>query len=200
MSLRGPALVAVLFALAFVVTACDSGGVQGGAGGSSAAEPSSPNPTRRLGLLPQGCPAPRPPPRLISLADYGNLVGASPVWAGFYANYAPRRGGYRVERDAPRTRYGWRIKVLWVVAAEIGGRARVEAKAVNGRSRLWFNVDERATRPRPHALLDPAQPGVPPNDKYLEFPTYVFIPRAGCYRLDVSWSGGSWRLVIGVGR
>ena len=60
-------------------------------------------------------------------------------------------------------------------------------------------VGEREARPVPRAILDPSQPGVPPTDRYLEFPTYLYIPRAGCYQFDVAWPGGSWRLVIGLG-
>lgn len=198
MEIRGPIFVTAALLLALGASACDSSGASAGPSATTTAP--RPDPARRLGPAPGTCPAPRPPQQLVNLADYGNLIGSAPVWAGLYARFDPRRGGYRIHRDAPRTGYGWRIKVLWVAEDDVGGAVRVVATAISGRSRLWFNVGARDPRPRPQATLDPANPGVPPTGDYVEFPSYVFIPRAGCYGVDVSWPGGSWRLVIGLGR
>jgi hypothetical protein len=161
--------------------------------------PTSPKPARRLAATPADCPGPNPR-KLTSFGNYGNLIGSSPVWAGAYATFDTRRGGYHVQRDAPRSRYGWRIKVLWVVADTVEGRVRVTGSAVNRRSRLWFEVGDRDERPVPQAMLDPARPGVPATGDFREFPSYVYIPRAGCYLLQASWLGGAWRLVVGLGR
>jgi hypothetical protein len=200
MSIRGRALASVALVVALGAAGCDSGGGAKADPSKTSSERPRPYPARRLASAAAACPAPRPSERLASFGDYGNLIGSSPVWAGFYANFDPRRGGYHIQRDAPRTGYGWRIKVLWVVAADVGGQVRLVATSISGQSWLWFKVGERGDRPHPQAILDPANPGIPPTGAYLDFPTYVFIPRAGCYGFDVAWPGGSWRMIVGLGR
>jgi hypothetical protein len=52
-------------------------------------------------------------PRSVGFGDYGNLAGSSPIWAGFYASFDPAGQRYRIERDAPRTNYGWPRSSGW---------------------------------------------------------------------------------------
>ncbi len=108
--LRRPTIVALALSLALGASGCDSGGAEAGPPPTTT-RPPTPNAARRLAPLPISCPAPTPH-QLSSFGDYGNLTGSRPVWAGLYANFDARRGGYRIPRDAPRTPYGWRIKVL----------------------------------------------------------------------------------------
>jgi hypothetical protein len=50
-------------------------------------------------------------------------------------------------------------------------------------------------------MLDPASPGVPPtSDGYKDFPSYLYVPQAGCYMVEAKWTDGHWRLVFGLGR
>ena len=197
MLLRRSALAAAFSLLALGAAGCDLGGAA--PGGPTTTAPAVAKAARRLAALPSTCRGPRPQ-QLVSFADYGNLIGSSPIWAGFYAAFDEQRGGYRVPPDAPRSRFGWRIKVLWVVDAAVRGQARVVATTTDTRSPLLFEVGDRDERPASQAVLDPASPGVPPTGDYLEFPTYVYIPRAGCYELSARWQSGRWRLVIGLGR
>jgi hypothetical protein len=76
----------------------------------------------------------------------------------------------------------------------------VTATDVRDSGRLWFEVEDRDERPVPQAMLNPATPGVPAIGDYRKFPSYVYIPRAGCYSVEASWRGGTWRLVLALGR
>jgi hypothetical protein len=153
---------------------------------------------KRLGPAPTGCVGPAP--HLHSFGDYGNLAGRSPVWAGFYATFDPAGQRYRLERDAPRTEHGWRVKVLWVVGPELGEPARLRGREAESGVALSFDVEDQGVGPTKSGTLDPSQPGVPPTGDYKEFPSYLYIPQAGCYVLEVEWPEGRWRLVIGLGR
>lgn len=162
-------------------------------------EPAKPDPARRLSRAPAECRGPAP--RLTSFGDYGNLAGHAPVWGGFYAAFDAAAQRYRIERDAPRTSYGWRIKALWVVSSKLEQPARIEARELRTGAALWFQVGEDGAEPAPVAVLDPATAGVPSaNGGHNEFPSYVYVPQAGCYALEAHWVGGAWRLVFGLGR
>jgi hypothetical protein len=155
--------------------------------------------SRRLARAPAACRGPAP--RLTAFGDYGNLAGTAPVWAGFYASFDPRRQRYRLEPGAPRTEYGWRIKVLWVVAPELARPARIVGRGLANDVDLWFDIDDDERPPGPVATLDPTTPGVAPTpDGYKEFPSYLYVPEAGCYELRARWAGSSWRLVFGLGQ
>ncbi len=62
-------------------------------------------------------------------------------------------------------------------------------------------MGEEESEPAPFGMLDPTDPGVPPSTNgYKEFPSYVYVPQAGCYELEADWGSGRWRLVFGLGR
>lgn len=204
--------ILVLIVLAALVTACqgeNTGEAEGGEATSptattspaATAKPANDKPqvAKRLGPAPRDCTGPRPD--LASFGDYGNLAGRSPVWAGFYASFDPPGQRYRIERDGPRTEYGWRVKVLWVIGPKLGGSARVKGRELGRGTSLWFEIGDQDVGPMTEAILDPAATGVAPSGAgYMDFPSYLYVPRAGCYALEVGWPGGTWRLVFGLGR
>jgi hypothetical protein len=201
----------VLIACASVTTAChrETSGESAGGGDTSSAATTSPATTApadekthvadRLGPAPKNCTGPAPD--LVSFDDYGNLAGGSPVWAGIYASFDPAGQRYRIERDAPRNEYGWRIKVLWVVGPTLGESARITGRELRRGASLWFEVEDQDIRPATEATLEPAADAVMPSRTgYTDFPSYVYVPRSGCYALEAEWADGGWRLVFGLGR
>jgi hypothetical protein len=68
---------------------------------------------------------------------------------------------------------------------------------------LWFQIGDKAPTTTPK--LDPTQPGAypynpaNPDQVFPEYPSYLFIPRAGCYVLEASWPGGHWRIPFAAG-
>jgi len=197
---RRLAIIVLAVALAAAIGGCDTGdGPETSSSAATAPAPAPPRPAARLLAAPSDCGGPAP--RMVAFGDYGNLIGTAPVWAGVYAGFDRRRQAYHVEADAPRTAHGWRVKVLWVVGPKLKSRARVVGGELGGGQSLWFEVGDRDDEPVSTAILDPATPGVPPTgDGYKDFPSYVYIPKAGCYLLEARWPGGHWRLVFGLGR
>ena len=197
-----------VFALG-VVAACQSEDAGEPSGELTTAPPAAPEstedeapdpaPAKRLLRAPRDCTGPAP--RLTSFGDYGNLAGKAPVWGGFYAAFDGTGQRYRIERGAPRTSHGCRVKVLWVVEADLEQPARVQARELRTGAALWFEIGEGGGGTAPVGVLDPAGGGAPATASgYREFPSYVYVPRAGCYELEATWSRGSWRLVFGLGR
>jgi hypothetical protein len=150
---------------------------------------------RVLGAAPRDCRAAPLVRRRVSAA-YAPLLGSEPVWFGPYVAVDQRLAILRIPGDAPRTRDGWRVKFLWIVRANAPGPITVTGADARGR-RLLFEV-EGAT-PTEAARLDPAAADAVASG-FVEFPSYVYVPGAGCFVLNADWSGGGWRLRFGAGR
>jgi hypothetical protein len=130
-----------------------------------------------------------------SPAPTGKLVGEKPLWAGFYAAYKEDRHAFTTS-DAPRKRYGFRIKVLWIMHPKQEQPVKVMGSNLDNGSSLVFAVEggTRATK----ATLDPTE-GVS-ETAWGEFPSYVYFDRAGCFELQAISDERSWRLVFGFGQ
>jgi hypothetical protein len=150
-----------------------------------------------LTRAPEACAGPVPRPRQVD-PSYGNLVGDSPVWAGMYADFEAETRTYRA-LDAPRTEYGWRIKVLWLIEPDHEGLIDVRGANTSTGEALWFAAE--GEDPGTSLALDPSEPGAPSESGgWREFPSYLYFPRAGCYEVGATWSGGAWQLGFGLGR
>ena len=151
----------------------------------------------RLQRAPAGCRGGAPRERV---SAYGTLFGRSPVWAGIYGRWARKASALHLGRDAPRTRYGWRVKVLWILAPRHADPVRVSGWRGPDERPVWFEPSD-AESPASAAMLDPANPGVPAASprSYKEFPSYAYFPGAGCYVIETHWGRGAWRIVLGVG-
>lgn len=149
----------------------------------------------KLKAAPSGCNGPTPRHRLIS-RHLAPLVGNRIVAAGFYARFEEPDSLHAVV--APRTRFGYRIKVLWVMPSRELRPVRVQGGG-RGPHRLWFKVDEGGN-PSSTLLLDPevTAPSVE-HPRWREYPSYLYVPVAGCYLLEASWGDGSWSIGIGLG-
>ena len=150
-----------------------------------------------LGRAPTNCAGTKPPRERVA-DGLAPLVGAAPAWAGFYARFDETRATLRIPRDAPVRRRGWRIKVLWVIKGDQTAPVTISGRGERG-GRLWFDFG-RGT-PQTKLVLDPAAPGHPvAAGAPLEYPSYLYVPRADCYTLVATSSEGAWRFTIGIGR
>jgi hypothetical protein len=101
--------------------------------------------------------------------------------------------------DAPRTRRGFRVKVLWIMDPHQRNPIRIEGTNIRTGGSVWFKAEDSGP-PGSSARLDPDEQGVIiQSDGWREFPSYLYFPGAGCYELVARWSKGSWRLVFGLG-
>lgn len=147
-----------------------------------------------LGPAPQGCP-PGPTPQEIA-PYFGGTIGGSPVWAiGFAGPEARVYVGDLVRWGA----YGAYYKILWVVEPGYSDATTLRGGDLTEENPLWFQVGEE--QPSTSPVLDPQNPGIPiQHGEWIEFPSYLFIPQAGCYYLEAIFPEGSWRITFAAGR
>jgi hypothetical protein len=142
---------------------------------------------------PPACPGARV--RTTAVGPYRSVVGSEPVWAGVYAEL-DRAASVFVAHDAPRTEYGWRVKVLWVMRPDATGTVTAVGRPAEGGQTLWFEL--AGDEPTTSLLLDPAQPETR-DEGWLNFPSYAYFPAAGCYELRASSERGTWSVIFGLG-
>jgi hypothetical protein len=156
------------------------------------------------GLAPTTCPGMGPTPTSTPPGLEGAWVGASPFWLGPYLERDPSMSVWRYAADMGlKGRDGWAVKFVWLLAWTMTARARVSITNLESSRLVSITIGgsytERSTAP----LLDPMRPSHPdvPDKPYThEWGSYVVFPRAGCYRLDAQWPGGSRQLVFAFGR
>ena len=165
--------------------------------GTSSPGTTGPSVSRKLAPAPTTCPGPKP--RLEQVTpSLGQVMGRKPAWADFGTN--PKTGMLRL-RGAHRTRYGWREKVLWLVAYRRKGVIRLRGHDVMTGTSMRFDVVNSGAGVTRVGLLNHGEPGAltgPGEPK--QFPSHIYFPAAGCYALSASWKGGSWKVVLGLGQ
>ena len=131
----------------------------------------------------------------------GRVIGRKPVWAGPYGMLDPKSGALQLVAAPPHTRYGWRDKVLWLVASHYTGVIRLRGLSLGSGQPMRFSVELSGRGVRTFGLLNHGKPGAVSNPgDPKQFPSYIYFPKAGCYAMSASWKHGSWRVVLGLGR
>jgi hypothetical protein len=126
---------------------------------------------------------------------YAPLVGSKPLWAGFYARYDAKRHVFTT-RDPPRTKQGFRIKVLWVMNPRNEGPVLLNGENTDAGAPVRFHFEELGTVTRPE--LTPEIAGVSESE-WREFPSYLYFDRAGCFTVEATGKDSSWKLGFGFG-
>lgn len=152
-----------------------------------------------LGAVPTNCPAgPRPTsPDPQQFTNTG--IGSSPVWAmGFGGQHATIH--LAASGGTTYTSTGWQWKILWAVKASFPQTITLQGKALQGNTPLLFQIGENNIIPMP--ILDPRHPGTITGQDagWSAFPSYLYIPAAGCYVLEAHWQGGGWMIPFAAGR
>ena len=216
-------VVVALCALAVVVAAGTfalvRGGILGGASTTSGSQTptatrSTPSPTpyptptlgtpTALGAAPATCTPPAPTPQALPNGFKGG-IGATPVWvAGFTGPQATKHIG---AGELGYSRYGWLTLLFFAVEPGFTEPVAVRGTRLDDGSPLWIGVlgpgqiVNQAT-PLVTVVLDPKRPAIPKNesDGWAEWHAVFYIPVAGCYFLEATWPGGSWRLTFAAGQ
>jgi hypothetical protein len=153
----------------------------------------------RLGLAPQNCP-PGPTPKDV-VSNTGPAVGASSVWtvgiSGPHATleWSPEQAMEFHLAD------GWGHKFLWVVEDSVKGLVTIHGANLRDGSPLLPSADGQVpTSTLTLLVLDAHDPHRAMYvDQWAEFPGGLTIPKAGCYYLEATWPGGSWRITFAAG-
>ena len=159
------------------------------------------------GPAPKKCAPPNSIPRTMPPPPFGIFAGKMPVWMHIYARYNGVYNTYRTQQ-APHTKYGWRVKILWVLHRDQQEPVSVFITEVRTQRPVLFKIAGQgngfvATKTR-KPVLDPAQPGHPDDPgkpETHEWGSDVYFPRASCYTARAVVPGGDgWAFVFGFGR
>lgn len=160
------------------------------------------------GPPPRSCTPPAPETRIVSVS-HGGSIGASPIWVGGFDG--PQATKYNLQALG-HDRYGWKTLVDFLVEPGVTGHVTVRGESLPDGSPIWIGVDDpehniRAAKPSVAITLDPKTPGLPDywntsfgvSDDWAAWRGVLYIPAAGCYALDATWPGGSWRITFAAG-
>jgi hypothetical protein len=197
--------LSILLGLLLLMTACSQGAplLSRGSASPTGAQPSAtlpPTPASTvtpppLGVVPQNCSPGAVPQSVFS--SLGPVVGQSPIWAaGFDGPHAV----LHISTSDTYTQYGRTWKLVWTVGPHFFQKVTLHAVNLRTREPLWFQFDGPQTS---SPVLDPQQPNHPipaAGEGYAEWGSYLFIPAAGCYQIEATWSGGQVRILFAAGR
>ena len=168
-----------------------------------------------LGAAPASCSG--KPPVLTDDGNptFGEAIGTPPVLlGGFIGPYAALPIGPAVASAssypswlASYTPYGWAAPIDLILHTGVSGPVTLSGLDPHTGYPLWFGFVSAGVEGAPQHVvstfnLDPADPPVPAGgeaDTEEFWYGYAFLPGAGCYTLDASWPGGSWRIEISAG-
>jgi hypothetical protein len=179
--------------------------------------PPTPLPTATPGLLPPPVTSPLAtaptdcatvdPPQTFTLPpDFGGgfdgpfvFAGSSPVWAeGPGSTLHVQQPS--AEQPYPST------KVMWIVGPNYFEPITLSGRELRSNAPLWFEVYPGSGTQSIFtisAILDPGAPNRgsanPSSGHWNIWGIGLLVLSAGCYELDVTWSGGSWRTVYAAG-
>jgi len=151
-----------------------------------------------VGPVPRTCP-PGPTLNNVNPSLFGPGVGGSPVWAvGFDGPHATAHL-QGIAQNPGTVWYGWDYKILWSVGPNYTHPVVLRGGSLNDGTPLWFQIGDQSLTTAP--VLDPVHPGtITGSDAgWAEFPSYLLIPKAGCFYLEAHWPGGSWRFTFAAG-
>lgn len=150
--------------------------------------------------MPTNCPLTAVPGTKVFPKGWGGylqdatLIGRSPVWAGMPLEVHVYIGtqGYHVVWTG--------TKILWEVGQNLTQPVTVRVKNLATGAPAWWGKGDQPPS-EPVLVLDSRNEGyhgVPASGWY-EWGSFLYLLTAGCYSMDVSWSGGSWHIVFAAG-
>lgn len=92
------------------------------------------------------------------------------------------------------------MKVVWELGPNYTQTITIHGQELSDHTPalIQFGGDDPTT----HAVLDPQHPGHPWSvigDGWAEWGSYIVVPKAGCYPLEVSWATGHWAVIFAFG-
>jgi hypothetical protein len=164
--------------------------------------------TGPLAAAPSDCATVSPPQTLTLPADFGGgfsgdsftVHGGSPVWAEALPSTL------QVPQPSAEQPYPG-AKVMWIVGPNYFHPVTLSGREVRSNTPLWFEVYAGGVLATSvfttAATLDPGAPNrdtaEPSSGHWGVWGIGLLVLSAGCYELDVTWSGGSWRTVYAAG-
>jgi hypothetical protein len=203
---RCPRLFTVLGALLVitVTSACDLVSVQPRPPAPTATQvlPTPTPASARFAPPPTDCPASPPLDTLTAtVTDPGfsgpvELVGRAPVWAPSMFLY---EGPYALSQ--PTSADPWpAVKIMWQIGPKSYPKVTVRAYDLKTGDLAWWEIFSNTGPTTPVLAMDPTGEahGTVRFD-WAEYRTGLVVGHAGCYKVDVTWPGGEWYIILAVG-
>lgn len=130
-------------------------------------------------------------------------LGTWPIWVALPNWTDETKGILVVPNEHYHTHHHlegwWATKVAWFIPLSYTGEVQLRGYNLADHSPIFF--DFSSNEPGEVATLNPDQPGgyVTELDQWAFFPSHLWVSKAGCYRIEAAWEGGSWQQVIAVG-
>jgi hypothetical protein len=163
--------------------------------------------TRALAPPPTNCPA-APPLTTVTVPAFGGfsggtvqLAGHAPVWM-VAAFYPLPTGVVDLSEPTPPSSANpeWPVlPIIWAFGPNAYPPVTVQVHDLESGTLAWWGAD--ASGPELPILTLNSPAGSPSTHGYVggDAPVLLFITRAGCYKMDVTWPDGSWSLVFAAG-
>lgn len=162
-----------------------------------------------LGPAPTACAPPAPVPQTIAYG-FERAIGATPVWV---ARFDGPRATKHIEKRVRYTRYGWPTAMIVAVEPGLTDPVVLRGVRLDDGEPLWMAALDpgqtfKEATPMVAVVLDPQQPGLADyhntsmglSEDWAAWDAMFYIPAAGCYALEATWPGGSWRVTFAAGR
>lgn len=159
--------------------------------------------SKLLAPPPTNCPS-SPALNTITVPAFGGFVGstvqlsgAAPVWVP--EGYLPQ-GSYAIPQTTPEptTAPIWpNIFMIWAIGPNAHPTVTVRAYDLQTGEAAWWA--EGGNSPQMPVLTMNPSVDEPAAVGWITYQTLLFIPHAGCYKMDVSWQGGGWSAIFAAG-
>jgi hypothetical protein len=173
----------------------------------------SPYPTPTLVSVPALGPVPADCPPGSLLVDFDPAasipgVGGPDVWfvagalVGAHGKPFPSRATAALGELSPSdyTPFGWPVQMLVLVKPDFTQTITIVGRDLRTGYALWLAGDQNETA-TPTFTIDPSQPhGGTSDGQWSIWFGVLYLPGAGCYTLQASWTGGSWTVHFAAGR
>jgi len=154
----------------------------------------------QMDAAPTDCgPAPEP----LSVSEYyAPVLGTWPIWGTISSGGREPEGIFSIPLERPQGSQlegWWAQKVLWLVKTNYDGEVVLTGTNRSDDSPMYFTFGD--SRPSLKATFNPLSPGAyaEGSDQFANFPSLVWVSKAGCYEIEAQWDGGLWRQIVAVG-
>jgi hypothetical protein len=90
------------------------------------------------------------------------------------------------------------IPIMWAVGPDAHPTVTVRVHELQSGTLAWWGPGGDSGPQMPILTLNPPA-DMPAHGYDPGAPWLLFITRAGCYQMDVTWPGGSWSLIFAAG-
>ena len=153
----------------------------------------APTPTYCAG--PRAVPASAGVPRHLT-SSFADGIGAGPVYA-----VGPLDSATVALANDHAVAQGWPVKELWVINPRwhTGPITLSGHNLVTGTPLVFSFSDGSAPRASTHPKLKGSPEWARKAGTWVQYPSYVVFPSAGCYTLSATWTTGRWQVTQAVG-